>query len=300
VISGVDGEQARNPAVGRAVAHIQGMIPVLNASEARVAEVLFARAEELEQWSVTEVAREAGTGMATVVRACQSLGYSGFNQLRETLRQAGRDDSRVSALPSEPLAALDRTLEAGLEQIHSMAAMLDREEFVRAVDALATAPRVLLATVSDLAMLGQYAVHHFTMIGRSAEAPTDVMTLHAVATQLKPGDVCIAVGHKGHNALTIRIVQAAKAAGATVLAITSFARGTLAEIADLHLAVGVTVPELGTHAVTRVRVGQMLAIDALQRALTTRLDTSGPTEAMLNTMTQYGYQAPRPEHEPRL
>lgn len=37
----------------------------------------------------------------------------------------------------------------------------------------------------------------------------------------------------------------------------------------------------------------MLIIDALQAALSTRLDTRRPTEALLRTITQYGYRRPR-------
>jgi RpiR family transcriptional regulator, carbohydrate utilization regulator len=257
-----------------------------------VAEVLLSRIDDLAGLSAANLAAAAGTSPATVVRTCQTLGYSGLNELRDSLaREATAASSPVGDNPVG--AALDRTIAAGLEQIQSMASILDRDQFTRAVDALAGARRVPVVTLSDLAALGHYAVFHFALVGRTAEAPSDVITLYALAQLLRPGDVCFAIGHSGTNSLTIRIAQAARDQGATVIAVTSFARGALADLAHIHLAVGTTRPDRSSHAMSRIRLGQMLIIDALQTALAVRLGVSAPTDSMLRTVTQYTYRRPR-------
>jgi RpiR family transcriptional regulator, carbohydrate utilization regulator len=286
--------------VGRSTrGYLRARMQFLVKSEARVAEALIEHDGDLQQLSVAELAEEASTSTATVVRAAQSLGFTGFSELRDQLVHEvdSVDDRNVTVAENLTLAALDLTLQAGIDQINSMSAMLNRESFEQAVDALATARRVLFVTMSDLAFLGQYAVLHFAMVGRSAEAPPDVVTAHAVASLLEPGDVMVAIGYSGTNALTLRIAETAAGAGATVIAITSFARGALTEIADIHLAVGVPGADQVADALRRIRVGQMLIIDALQAALSTRLDTRRPAEAMLRTLTQYGYRRPRSSSE---
>jgi DNA-binding MurR/RpiR family transcriptional regulator len=276
----------------RTTSYIRALIPSLIPSEALVAEALLRRIDDIAGLSAAKLAAVAGTSSATVVRTCQSLGYSGLNELREALASEARaadspaDDDPVSA-------ALNRTIAAGLEQIESMASILDRDQFAQAVEALAGAGRVLIVTLSDLAALGHYAVFHFALVGRAAEASSDVITLHALARLLKPGDVCLAIGHSGTNALTIRIAGAARDEGATVIAVTSFARGALADLAHIHLAVGTTRPDRSIHTMSRIRLGQMLVIDALQNALAIRLGVSAPTDSMLRTVTQYTYQRPR-------
>jgi RpiR family transcriptional regulator, carbohydrate utilization regulator len=280
--------------VGRSTRmYVQARTPFLVKSEARVVEALLAHSGELAQLSVAELAEEASTSTATVVRAAQSLGFKGFSELRDQLAQEAHTEGSATQTEGSALSALDSTLQAGIDQINSMSAMLDRANFERAVDVLTDARRVLIVTMSDLAFLGQYAVLHFAMVGRSAEAPPDVVTAHAVASLLEPGDVLIAIGYSGTNALTLRIAETASGAGATVIAITSFARGALPEMADIHLAVGVPGADKVADALRRIRVGQMLIIDALQAALNTRLDTRRPAEAMLRTLTQYGYRRPR-------
>jgi DNA-binding MurR/RpiR family transcriptional regulator len=228
-----------------------------------------------------------------VIRACQSLGYTGLNEFRDAVTRAEKDGATAhTGQGDEVAAALEQTVTAGMEQLQAMASILDRNEFARAVTALAGARRLLMVTMSDLAMLGQYAVFHFALVGRTAEAPTDAITLNAVATMLEPGDVCLAVGHTGTNAITIGVCQAAAAAGATVIAVTSFARGALADLADIHLAVGTAQQENLTHSMTRIRVSQMLLIDALQNALALRIGTTEHAETMLRTVAQYTYIRP--------
>jgi hypothetical protein len=58
------------------------------------------------------------------------------------------------------------------------------------------------------------------------------------------------------------------------------------------LAVGTPLPENFTHFHTRIRVSQMLLIDALQNALAVRLGTTQHTEAMRRTVTEYTYIRP--------
>ena len=276
----------------RTTAYIRALIPSLIPSEALVAEALLRRLDDIAGLSAARLAAAAGTSPATVVRTCQSLGYSGLNELRDAL--AGEAMAAPRPADDDPVGtALDRTIAAGLEQIESMASILDRDQFARAVDALAEAQRVLVVTVSDLAALGHYAVFHFALVGRPAEAPSDVITLHALARLLKPGDACLAIGHSGTNSLTIGIAQAARDQGATVIAVTSFARGALADLAHIHLAVGTTRPDRSMHTMSRIRLGQMLIIDALQNALAVRLGGSAPTDSMLRTVTQYTYRRPR-------
>lgn len=277
----------------RMKAAIRALTPSLVPSEAKVARALLEHADDIADWSAARLAADTGTSPATVIRACQSLGYTGLNEFRDALKRADMDiATRLSGAGDEVAAVLEQTVTAGIEQLQAMASILDGDEFARAVTALAQARRVLMVTVSDLAMLGQYAVFHFALIGRTAEAPTDVITMHAIASMLEPGDVCLAVGHTGTNAITIRICQAAAAAGATVIAVTSFARGALADLAGIHLAVGTPQQENLTHSMTRIRVGQMLIVDALQNALALRIGTAKHSETMLQTVTQYTYVRP--------
>ena len=283
---------------GQTIKAIRGLRPSLIPSETRVADALLIRDQPLPR-SVAELAARADVSPATVVRACQSFGFQGFIELMAALAR----DAQIRDLPEPPrtgaFAAAQRMIRAGVEQLESMAAMLDRDVFERAVETIADARRVLMVSGSDLAFLGHYAVFRFAMIGRSAEAPTDVITAHAVADGLGPEDVCVAIGHTGTNNLTLPIAGAASLTGATVIAITSFARGPLADLADLHLVAGVPDTAPSDSELTRVRVSQMMMIDALQAALAGRGGTLDSRVRMDRTLSHYVYRRPRHARAPR-
>lgn len=277
---------------------IRSLLPSLIPSEARVAEALLAAAPAVPT-SVAELAADAQTSTATVVRACQSLGFGGFNELSDALRREQRVAADAPRTAPDAQRALRRTFEAGIQQLESVAKTLDVEAFAGAVDTLLAARRVLVATSSDLAMLGQYATIRFAMVGRPVEAPADVVAAHIVATGLAPGDACLAFGSSGANLLTVRVAQAAATAGATNITVTSFARGPLAELADLHLAVGVPTLTPSERDYTRICVSQLLVIDALQAAMRDRGAGSEIADTVEAALSAYTYRRSRHEGRPR-
>src|SRR6185312_9520322 len=76
---------ARSPgSVAEMVRAASGSLPP---AEARVAQALLSRGVDVVHCSVTEVAMAADTGVGTVVRACQSLGFEGFQAAKIALAQ---------------------------------------------------------------------------------------------------------------------------------------------------------------------------------------------------------------------
>jgi RpiR family carbohydrate utilization transcriptional regulator len=277
---------------------IRSLLPSLIPSEARVAEALLAAAPAVPA-SVAELAADAQTSPATVVRACQSLGFGGFNELSDALKREQHAAADAPRTAPDAQRALRRTFEAGIQQLESATRTLDVEAFAAAVDTLLSARRVLVATSSDLAMLGQYATIRFAMVGRPVEAPADVVAAHIVASGLAPGDACLTFGNSGANLLTVRVAQAAATAGATNIAVTAFARGPLAELADLHLAVGVPVLTPSERDFTRICVSQLLTIDALQAAMRDRGAGSEIADTVDAALSAYTYRRSRHEGRPR-
>src|SRR5487761_673703 len=120
--------------------YIRALIPSLIPSERIVANALLEHADDIANWSAGRLAAAAGTSPATVIRTCQSLGYTGLNEFRDALTRAEMNYAAGHTGQGDDVAAaLDRTVTAGIEQLQAMASILDRDEFARAVTALAEA-----------------------------------------------------------------------------------------------------------------------------------------------------------------
>ena len=85
---------------GIVLLRVRAALPLLGPSERRVAQVILDRPGAVTEWSTAELATEAATSAATVVRACQNLGFRGFQHLRlEVARAAPTENAPVDTHP---------------------------------------------------------------------------------------------------------------------------------------------------------------------------------------------------------
>jgi RpiR family carbohydrate utilization transcriptional regulator len=155
--------------------------------------------------------------------------------------------------------------------VTSMIALLDEAEVESAVEALASAGRVVVVGNGLSAPLALDAAARFTSIGRAAEAPMDVIGQQITARLLSDADVLLVISGSGSNASTLRVADAAVAAGAGVIALTAFARSPLTQLAGINLVV--TMPDLTfrDEITLASRLPQAILVEGLVAALTQRL-----------------------------
>ena len=233
-------------------------------------QVMLDRGAEVINLSVSEVAQAAGAGVATVVRACQSVGFKGFQAAKIALAQdlvpfAGRpqDDIEPGDGPSEVLAKLAASSD---DAIRLTPASVDPASLARAVDVLRGASQVLFLGVGTSAPLTQDAAYRLLTLGVPALAPADVHVQHVRARLLGPGDAAVAVSHTGSTRETVNAARGAHDAGATVIAVTSFSTSPLTELADITLIAGSRETRYRVEAMTS-RLAHLLVLDTLYVSL---------------------------------
>jgi len=255
---------ARAPgAVAERVRAASGSLPP---AEARAVAALLARGAEVINASVTEIAAAAETGVGTVVRACQSLGFKGFQAAKIALAQ---DLLPLGERPQEDVSDADGPLEvlaklAGSsgEALRRATASVGAAELARAIDLLASARRVLCLGVGTSAPLAQDAAYRLTTIGIDADAPADVHVQHVRARLLSVADVAMAISHTGATQETLGAIRGAKEAGARVIAVTSFSTTPLTELADVALVAGGRETSYRVEAMAS-RLAHLLVVDSL-------------------------------------
>jgi DNA-binding MurR/RpiR family transcriptional regulator len=247
-------------------AAIRASLVDLVPSEAKVAEVFLGDPRQVMHQSVTEVAEAAGVAPSTVVRACQRLGYKGFQALKLALAQDSSNPVRRLqgdiADDDAPAQVLAKVLSSGEDALHGASQTLDPAAFEAAVTVLHVAGRVLFAGVGTSAPLAQDAAYRFLTVGLQAEAPADVHVQHVRARLLTPADVCVAVSHTGATQETLAVVQAAADAGAATIAITSFVRSPLTDLAQVALVAGSRELSYRIEAMAS-RIAHLTVLDAL-------------------------------------
>lgn len=235
-----------------------------------MAGVLLARGAEVIHLTVSEAAAVAQVGVGTVVRACQRLGFRGFQEAKISLARdveplATRPQGEV-LLDDSPGEVLAKLAAGGDEAVCRAPASVDPGALVRAVEMLHQARRVLFVGVGSSAPLAQDAAYRLATLGMSVEAPADVHVQHVRARLLGVGDVAVAVSHTGATHETLAAARGAKDAGAALIAVTSFSRTPLTELSDADLVAGGVETHFRVEAMTS-RLAHLLVLDALYVSL---------------------------------
>jgi RpiR family transcriptional regulator, carbohydrate utilization regulator len=241
---------------------VRGALPSVGPGERRVLETVLDRAHEVAGWSTAELAAASGTSPATVVRACQTAGFRGYQHLRLELARSVEDLG-----PGSPgTAAADSVFDRAAHAVERVRRDLDRDVVARAAAVLAAAPRVLFVGNGFSSPPLQDAAMRWATIGRPVEAPVDVLAQQFAAHASRPGDACLVVSFSGANTHTVRAARAASDRGATVIAVTSFLRTPLTKIADAVIIAGPAEHEYEIDPYVS-RLGHHLALHVLHAAV---------------------------------
>ncbi|MFJ2861990.1 SIS domain-containing protein [Kitasatospora sp. NPDC087314] len=167
---------------------------------------------------------------------------------------------------------MSSTLRAARAALDGITATLTADDLRAAAEVLDGAGQVVLvgsglsgAVVLDLA-------YRLRALGLRVDAPADPLTAQLAAqlaaAQLPPAGVCFAVSHGGATPLVIDAARRARAAGASVIALTSYAHSPLTEAATHTLVAGGQDLVFGLET-TASRLAHLAAVDALAQTLLT-------------------------------
>lgn len=221
-----------------------------------------------------------------MTRACQSVGFSGYPHLRRHLaRDSGVYAVRVDSAPAHPVQRLYAEAARDLE---AAAATVDLEEFERCADVLATARRLLIIGSGSSAPTVWSATIRFLSLGITVEALTDP-TLQVMSCQLlSEKDAVIAISDSGENTSTLSGAQAARNAGAQIIAVSSFPRSKLSKASD-HALIAGSMGRPWPESVTTSTTLQALLLNALVATIAERRGavegSTEVTEAVLRAVT---------------
>jgi DNA-binding MurR/RpiR family transcriptional regulator len=251
---------------GSVTAAVEARRPTLTVGEQRITTELLELGPDIIFRTVTDVAALANCSISSVVRCCQALGFKGFQDLKIALSRDGAAPATsvnvgvgAGTAPGEVL----RTVAAqAADAVVNGTSFIDDDQFARAVQLVSGAARVLVLGVGTSSPLAQDAAYRLATIGIGADHPVDVHVQHVRAGLLGPGDAAICISHTGSTRETVASAQAARAAGAAVLAVTSFAHSPLVEAADTVLVAGSRETAYRVEAMAG-RLAHLVVLDAL-------------------------------------
>lgn len=256
---------ARAVDVQNLAAHVRARLPQLRDAEARVAQVLLDQGPELVRLSVSDVATMAHTAASSVVRACQRLGFRGYQEVKITAAREVPRPTTPEGVDATSRALAD-TVQAAREVLDGLSTTVSPDHLRTAAEALHAASRILVVGAGLSTAVATDAAYRLRALGCAVDAPTDPLTAEVAASLLPADAVCLAVSHTGATRTTVDAARRAHACGATVISLTSYARSPLTETSQCTLLAGGQDLTLGLEAVAG-RLAHLVVVDALALSL---------------------------------
>jgi len=247
-------------------ARLREMKASLRNAEEQVANYILLHHGEIINLTITELAEQAGVSEATVVRMCQKLGYKGFQELKialalelvkpvQAIHEEIHEDDEVDQ-------AVEKVFRGNMFAIENTLRVLSMGEMKKAVDALANARKIEIYGVGGSGPVARDAAHKLMKTGIPCVAYDDPHMQIMSASLLGPGCVAIGISHSGSSKDIVEALSVAKAAGATTISISNYAKSPIDKVSDIKLATASKETSYRTEG-TASRIAQLCIIDAL-------------------------------------
>jgi DNA-binding MurR/RpiR family transcriptional regulator len=250
-------------------AYISSRFDEFSRSQKDVAQYVVDHLDEVAFHTAEELARRASTSSSTVVRFSQALGFEGFPELQEAAREeyrhhhrAGR--SRNGFETSAPLFSLDQTpfeqaLAADHLNLEDTARRVSRSEVEGAIEAVATADRILIAGTDQMAFFASYLRHLLMLLDIRAEivaSPSQEALSRLGRIEERTLVVGLSAGRP--HPLVVRAMKIARHRKAPTLAIVDATLSEVSKLAERTLYYSSSSP-----AFVRSHAGLLALVQAL-------------------------------------
>lgn len=254
------------------VSTLSSAIPDLPEGLRRIARFVVADPAAAAGSTIAEMAEASATSPATVNRFCRKFGFSGFVDFKLAIAtdhgralQAGWRRAVGSHVePGDSLDHIAAILASGdMLAIQQTRDTLDLTQLAGAVTALSAARRVHSFGVSGSFLAADELRHRLQVVGMAAWAWSDVHDGLSRASAMDASDALVAFSHSGRTRETCQVLDAAKEAGATTIAVTNSADGPLSENATFTLLTAVNEGPIFRSQALAARHSQLFICDIL-------------------------------------
>jgi DNA-binding MurR/RpiR family transcriptional regulator len=252
--------------------YIQERFDEFSRSQKDVARYIVDHLDEAAFLTAEELARRASTSSSTVVRFSQALGFEGYPELQQAAIEEYRNTIAATsagnsgALFSFDHSELEGSLSADWANLEETARKLTPKQVDASVSALATAQRIVIVGVDQMAFFASYLRHTLSLLDIRAEivASTGGESLQRLG-RIDEETLVITISAGRAHPLLLRAMKLALHRGARTLAISDATMSEVGEHAELTLYFSSNSPSF-----TRSNTALMALVQALAHGLYAR------------------------------
>ncbi|HEX6665871.1 MAG TPA: MurR/RpiR family transcriptional regulator [Solirubrobacterales bacterium] len=246
--------------------YIQERFEDFSRSQKDVARYIVDHLDEAAFLTAEELARRASTSSSTVVRFSQALGFEGYPELQQAAIEeyrstiAANSSAGSGALFSFDHSELEGSLSADYANLEETARKLTPEQVNDSVAALATAQRIVIVGVDQMAFFASYLRHTLSLLDIRAEivASTGGESLQRLG-RIDENTLVITLSAGRAHPLLLRAMKLALHRGARTLSISDATMSEVGEHAELTLYFSSNSPSFARSNTALMALVQALA-----------------------------------------
>lgn len=210
-------------------------------SERKIGTYIIQHTAEVVDMTVGELAQACGVSDASVSRFCKKIDMKGFHHLKITLAkeisEKGKEEEEVSNHISvnDIEQSLKNILANKVTEITQTVSMMDTKQLSEILNKLNTARTVQFFAVGNTIPVAIDGAFKLNQIGIPAVSGTIWETQIGYTYNMTAEDVVIAISNSGESTAVLRVLEAARSAGATTLSITNSEKSSAAQLSDYHI-----------------------------------------------------------------
>jgi len=239
-------------------------------SQKDVARYIVDHLDEAAFQTAEELARRASTSSSTVVRFSQALGFEGYPELQqaaiEEYRNRADDQNGGGQLFDFDHSEFESSLGADHANVEETARSLTREQVEACVSALASAQRVMIVGVDQMAFFASYLRHLLALLDMRAEVVAsprqDSITR---LSRVDESTLVIAFSAGRAHPLVVRAMKLARHRRARTLSISDATLSEVGEHAELTLYYSSNSPSFTRSNAALLGIVQALAYGVYAR-----------------------------------
>lgn len=219
---------------------IQSRIHSFSKGQKRIAGYILESYDKAAFMTASKLGKTVSVSESTVVRFACELGFDGYPSMQKTLQELVRN--KLTSVQRIEVAndrignqdVVASVLQSDIDAIRMTSESLDRKEMAASVDLILQARRIYIVGVRSSAAIASFLNFYFRNIFPNVclISPAATSEMFEQMLHITKGDVLIGISLPRYSSSTVKLMQYARASGASVIAITDKRSAPAGKLAD--------------------------------------------------------------------
>ncbi|MGB9642839.1 MAG: MurR/RpiR family transcriptional regulator [Candidatus Ratteibacteria bacterium] len=245
---------------------IQILLPVLTASEKKVAKYLCTKRMKIPFLSIYDIAKTVGVSTATVSRIARKAGCRNFTEMkillaRETENPLNKIFGDIKPEDSDE-EIVHKVFQGNIKSLEDTLHITDTDKLSKLAKTIVKANRLICIGIGGSGNVAQDTALRFSHLDIQAESYTDYYQILIQALRTNAKTVVLGISRSGRSTITVEGLRIAREKGSVTVGISNYLNSPLHAVSDFFFCTSFTETGVKAAALSS-RIAQLCLIDAI-------------------------------------